>query len=127
VAGFSRRLVLETAVGDPDRWAALSGVARPERFETDAAAALGRPAVLAVRCEDHAAYGAGARARIESALRAAGRPLTVTTEKDWTKLAARWPEDLPVRVARQELVWTGTKALPALVGERLSRRREGEV
>ncbi len=123
VTGFQRRLVLDP-MERPDRgWAALSGVARPQRFEVDVAAVLGRPADLAIRCDDHATYDSPMVARITSAMRDTGSPTTVTTAKDWIKLKDVWPRDLPVLVAAQELVWTGAKALPDLVRERLEDRR----
>ncbi|RKZ18997.1 hypothetical protein DRQ50_02985 [bacterium] len=122
VTGFVRRLVLDPAPVTGAPWAALSGVARPLRFEEDATAVLGRPPELAIRCDDHSGYGAALLNRITGALRAAGAPCTVTTRKDWTKLAPSWPEDLPVIVADQDLSWTGKQTLPAMVGERLDNR-----
>jgi len=125
VTGFRRELALVRLDGGAGaapadgRWAALSGIARPERFEAGAAAVLGGPPRLAVRCVDHAPYGADLLARVVAAVRAAGAPLTVTTEKDWIKLADRWPADLPLAVARLTVRWTGARHLPDLVGELL--------
>lgn len=129
VAGFARDLVLAAPDGAPlarpadGPWAAVSGIARPERFEAGVAALLGREAALAVRCTDHAPYGPALLARVVAAVRGAGAPLTVTTEKDWIKLAGRWPADLPLAVARLTVRWTGGRALPDLVGERLANAR----
>lgn len=120
VAGFGRRLVLPGMPAGSGDWAALSALARPERFEDDAATALGRPPLFAVRCDDHSPYSEALLERITSALREAGSPCTVTTRKDWTKLAGLWPGDLPVVVGDQETLWTGTPTLPELVGERLA-------
>lgn len=126
VAGFIRRLVLTPNPAPQTPWAGLSGVARPERFEADAARTLGRPPALIIRCDDHARFGDAVLDRIIRALRQAGSPCTVTTRKDWTKLAGKWPDDLPVAVADQELEWTGTRTLPELVGERLEKRVAAE-
>ena len=68
--------------------------------------------------------GRGVRRRVWRELRAAGSPVTVTTEKDWIKLRDGWPEDLPVAVAVLELRWTGARTLPDLVGERCDACRE---
>ena len=89
------------------------------------AALLATPARLAIRCADHAPYDGRLRRRIEAAIRQAGAPLTVTTEKDWIKLRAHWPADLPLAVARLQVRWTGRRPLPALVGERLVRPQGG--
>ncbi|MBE0564557.1 MAG: tetraacyldisaccharide 4'-kinase, partial [Krumholzibacteria bacterium] len=124
VAGFEREVTVAGADGHPVQrprsgWAAVSGLARPASFERTVAAALGGPPVLSIRCTDHAPYGRQLLARVTGALRGAGAPLAVTTEKDWVKLAAVWPDDLPVAVARLDVRWTGRRALPDLVGERL--------
>jgi tetraacyldisaccharide-1-P 4'-kinase len=125
VAGFVRRLRLEgAAAADDGPWAALSGIARPGRFERGVAAVRGTPPTLAVRCADHEPYRAGVRRRVWRELRAAGSPVTVTTEKDWIKLRDGWPADLPVAVAVLELRWTGARTLPDLVGERCDACRE---
>jgi len=124
VSGFQRRLSLYDGRGTatpPPRgapWAALSGIARPWAFEASAAALCGGPPLLAIRCADHAPYDAALRARIGAAIARVGAPLTVTTEKDWIKLQAVWPLELPVAVARLEVRWTGARTLPDLVGER---------
>jgi len=119
VAGFARELHLEGDLSTGAPWIALSGIARPEPFEDGVTASLGREPDLAIRCRDHADYTGRLGGRLAAAVRAAGSLPTVTTAKDWIKLRTVWPADLPVVVARQELVWTGKKALPALVGERL--------
>ena len=119
VAGFTRGLHLEGDLPAGAPWIALSGIARPEAFEAGVTAALGREPDLAVRCRDHADYSGRLGARVAAEARAAGGLPTVTTAKDWIKLRTVWPADLPVVVARQDLVWTGKKALPALVEERL--------
>jgi hypothetical protein len=44
------------------------------------------------------------------------------TAKDWIKLKEWWPDDLPALLALQDVAWTGAKALPDLVEERLGLR-----
>lgn len=71
---------------------ALSGIGRPEKF-----AATLRDAGATIAAEqahgDHHAYG---QADVAAALAAAREhsALIATTEKDWTKLAPLWPEDV---------------------------------
>ena len=131
VAGFVRELTLVNAAGEPwdplpqQPWLGLSGIARPARFEAGVEALLGRPALLAIRCADHASYAGRLRRRIVAAVRREGAPLTVTTEKDWIKLREDWPADLPLAVARLRVRWTGRRPLPALVGERLAQPEGG--
>lgn len=125
VAGFVRELTLVNRAGEPwdplpePPWLALSGIARPARFEAGVAAFLQGPALLAIRCADHAPYAGRLRQRIVAAVRQVGSPLTVTTEKDWIKLRDHWPADLPLAVARLRVRWTGRRPLPELVRERL--------
>ncbi|MFO7607757.1 MAG: tetraacyldisaccharide 4'-kinase [Candidatus Krumholzibacteriia bacterium] len=124
VAGFVRELMVAAPDGGPVAvpaagWAALSGLARPAGFEQGAQAELGTAPVLCLRCADHARYEERLLARVAAILRRAGRPLAVTTQKDWVKLETIWPADLPVAVARLDVRWTGGRALPDLVGERL--------
>src|SRR5690606_25304878 len=124
VTGFVRRLVVTAPEGGPVAvpaagWAALSGLARPAGVEQGAQAELGLAPVLCLRCADHARYEARLLAKVTAILRRAGRPLAVTTGKDWVKLRTIWPADLPVAVARLDVSWTGGRALPELVGARL--------
>lgn len=127
VTGFVRDLRITGVDGEPrsladGSWAALSGIARPGRFEDGVAALTGAPPVLAVRCADHEAFRRTTRERIFAALREAGRPATIMTAKDWIKLNEWWPQDLPALLALQDVRWTGAKALPDLVRERLELR-----
>ncbi|MCP4572022.1 MAG: tetraacyldisaccharide 4'-kinase [bacterium] len=122
VAAFVRELRLEREVAAGTPWLALSGIARPESFERGAAEALDREPAVAIRCRDHADYEGRLGERVLGAVRAVAGAITITTAKDWIKLRSIWPADLPVVVARQELVWHGKTTLPALVGERLSIR-----
>jgi tetraacyldisaccharide 4'-kinase len=127
VTGFTRNLRLAATDGRPAGepaapWAALSGIARPERFESAVGDRMGRAPLLAIRCADHEAFGHRTRQRIFGALRAAGRPAVIMTAKDWIKLKEWWPDDLPALLALQDVAWTGAKALPDLVEERLGLR-----
>jgi tetraacyldisaccharide-1-P 4'-kinase len=123
VLSFARRLRLDRAVAAGTPWLAVSGIARPEPFEADAAAVLGCAPRSVVRCRDHADYDRRLRELVLAEVRRAGDVLTVTTAKDWVKLRRFWPGELPVAVAGQDLAWTGKKALPELVGERLDACR----
>ncbi|MBU2503010.1 tetraacyldisaccharide 4'-kinase [bacterium] len=129
VAAFARRPVLGggtipgLAVQDGP-WAALSGIARPEPFETAAAAAVGSEPALVIRCRDHEPFGPGVRGRILAAVRRCGAASVVCTAKDWIKLEGGWPGDLNGVVLDQRLEWTSEPALPELIRKRrsLSRR-----
>ncbi len=107
-------------------YATLAGIARPERFERDCTRLVGNPPALAVRCDDHARYGAA----LVNAAVAAGAELNIslwlTTAKDLIKLRS---EDfpLPITAVRQRLVWHGTQTLPDLVEERLAQEDGGAV
>jgi|GEM_PF-769890 len=139
VATFRRELKLVPGGQEPGtsgearRAAVLSGIARPEAFEESLAGTLGTQPVLAIRCGDHVRYAPRLVATIAAAVRSAGADELVTTSKDWVKLQAFWPEDIPVRVAELVIRWGQATALPALVGERLAEfngpkaRRAGPV
>jgi tetraacyldisaccharide-1-P 4'-kinase len=126
VVRFQRRLTLERPSGPAPEGsvsgcaALLSGIARPEGFESSVTGMLEDPAVLAVRCGDHAEYGPRVVARIIAAVRRAGADFLVTTAKDWVKLEPFLPAGLEVLVTDLSIVWEDGKALPALVRERLA-------
>jgi tetraacyldisaccharide 4'-kinase len=131
VAGFTRRDFLQdvgrgllpagAGVG------LVCGLARPQRFEETAARLLDRAPLLSVRCADHCRYGDAVLDRVLSAGRDEGVTAWLTTTKDWVKLAPRWPHGLPVAVAAQDVAWTGAKALPDLVEERLGMLAGGDA
>ena len=128
VATFVRRGVLGSGT-HPGRtvadgpWVAISGIARPEPFESAAAAAVGSEPILAIRCRDHEPFGPAVRDRILASVRGSGSPSVVCTAKDWIKLEAAWPGDLNGVVLDQLLEWTSEPALPDLIRERRSSPR----
>ncbi|MBK9473442.1 MAG: tetraacyldisaccharide 4'-kinase [bacterium] len=126
VAGFARTYRLQ--LPEPARTGAavlLSGIARPAAFEAEAVRLLGRPAALAIRCRDHESYDGRCLVRIDKLLDAAGADLVVTTAKDQVKLAPLWGRRPPLAVLEMRVSWTGDKALPELVRERLDVVRRG--
>lgn len=126
VAGFSRRSRLTGAAPAADGGVALlSGIARPEPFEQQAAAQLDRAPALAIRCRDHEPYDGRMLARIETLLAEAGVASVVTTAKDHVKLGPVWGDRPPLRVLTLQVSWEGMTALPELVRERLDAVRRG--
>jgi len=125
VATFSRRLELRNPQGADDgvspdtKWAALAGIARPDRFERGVTDLMGRKPHLVVRPGDHVDYTPRYSARIAAALDQAGADLLVTTAKDWVKLSSYWDSKRPVRIADLGIAWGHDTTLPELVGERL--------
>jgi len=107
-----------TAVREPPQPALVSGIARPDKFEDGARNLLAAEPKLAVRLADHTTYGPRLVARVCRALAAAGCASLVTTEKDWIKLAAFWPADVPAFVIDLKIVWGKGETLPDLVRER---------
>lgn len=105
-------------------WAALSGIARPGPFVSEAGRLMGRPADLAIRLADHQRYDRALAERILGAFRRSGAACLVTTDKDWIKLQGLWPASLPVVRVVQDLAWGHAEALPALVRERWQEHRE---
>jgi tetraacyldisaccharide 4'-kinase len=112
----------ETA-GSPQAAALVSGIARPEKFETEAGGLLASPARLAVRLADHQPYGPGLSDRLQRHMHGARCDALVTTAKDWIKLAPFWPGGIPAHVVEMGISWGDDQALPALVGERLQSAR----
>ena len=125
VTGFARRMEIVgvSAAEAPEgalRVGLVSGLARPEGFERGCAGVLPIEPVLAVRCRDHCDYDSGLLARVLTAGDDLGVQSWLTTEKDWVKLQALWPDGVPIAVARLTVGWTGdAKTLPDLVEERL--------
>jgi tetraacyldisaccharide 4'-kinase len=73
----------------------VAGIARPDLFEADIAAA-GWTIAGAMRFRDHHRFGARDIARIGAAARAAASAIILTTEKDAVRLAACALGDLPI-------------------------------
>jgi len=80
----------------PARPFLLSGIARPERFQGDVTARVGRVCGAAA-FPDHHPYSAADMAGVEARARAAGADAIVTTAKDAVRLP---PSSLPVLVLR---------------------------
>ena len=125
VVTFQRRLTLRGPGGEtaPDlsgkRPAVLSGIARPEAFESSLGRVMENEPILAVRCGDHARYAPRLVAEISGAVRGAGADFLVTTAKDWVKLEPFWGDAVPVLVADLQISWGSGKTLSAMVEERL--------
>lgn len=124
VGTFARSLRLVAPLGegpaDPELpWAAVSGIAHPERFEAGARTMLSGQLRLAVRGGDHQRYDPAIVGRIGEEMRKAGAELLVTTAKDWVKLAPLWPVGRPARVVDLDLAWGKRNALPDWIEERV--------
>ena len=102
----------------------VCGIGNPDAFFAD----------LRQRCDvvserrfgDHHDYDAADLKRIVADARAAGAEVVVTTGKDWTKLRALWPGDLPAVVTSQELRFAGEGDERALLDLVLERVGAGE-
>ncbi len=124
VTGFRREFRWAAgAAPKASRVALLSGIARPQAFERTAAGMLPSPPALALRCPDHAAYEGGLLRRIRQECDAARIEAVVVTEKDRVKLDACWSDGPELHVLEMNVRWTGERALPDLVGERLDAVR----
>ena len=129
VATFTRHLSLRdprdgSVVGTPEgRFAVLSGIARPEAFETALQKIMIRQPVLSVRLGDHADLLPSHTSGIMIAVKDAGADFLVTTAKDWVKLEPFWSHGPKVLVADLEIRWGNGKTLPELVGECLGALR----
>ena len=129
VASFSRHLSLRDSRGGSTvetpagPCAVLSGIARPEAFETALLKIMERVPVLSVRCGDHADYTPRGVGRIIHAVNESGAEFVVTTAKDWVKLEPFWSDGPRVLVADLEIRWGHGKTLPELVGEHLGALR----
>lgn len=122
VLAFRRRTALAPAdrPADGEPWAALSGVARPGRFEADCARLCGRPPALAVRLDDHARYDRRLLARILAAGRERGVRRWLSTAKDGVKLVSLWPDEAPpLGLVSLEPVWEGDASPERVVLELL--------
>ncbi len=125
VATFERRLSLRhcRVLGDSatmhPNWAGLSGIAHPETFEKSAARIVGTPPALMIRCGDHVRYTRHLVQRILQMIKRDRAEQLVTTAKDWVKLEALWPDDIPVVVADLEILWGIKNTLPDLIEERV--------
>jgi len=92
----------QTPAPPEGRFAALSSVGRPHRFE-ESLRAHGVALGLALRFPDHHRYRRSDVVRIEGILASRGIDRVVTTEKDWVKLREIGPPRAKLRVARLEL------------------------
>jgi tetraacyldisaccharide 4'-kinase len=130
VTRFQRRITLhapqDDSPADPTvgRAALLSGIARPESFETSLKELLDREPVLAVRCGDHVQYTPRLVACIIQAVKDTQADFLVTTAKDWIKLEPFWPVSQKILVTDLTIRWGRDKTLPELVGERLDIFRD---
>ncbi|MGL5363035.1 MAG: tetraacyldisaccharide 4'-kinase [Bosea sp. (in: a-proteobacteria)] len=95
---------------------ALSGIGRPEKFEATLAT-TGAKIVASQRFGDHHAYSANDIANVMASAKTHAAQI-VTTEKDWTKLAALWPtaERARVTVLPVTLAFDAPDALASLLG-----------
>ena len=90
----------------PKNWALVSGIARPEKFETAAVDLLTEPVVLSIRCRDHEKYSRRLLRSVLATMDETGSEGLVTTAKDWVKLSRLWQDPRPVMVLEMELEWT---------------------
>jgi tetraacyldisaccharide 4'-kinase len=124
VVPFRRRLSwpADEAFAAQPPYGIVSGLARPEPFEQACVRQLRRDPELIVRFADHCPYTPHDVRWLQDTGRQAGVTAWVTSGKDWVKLQADWPVELPVAVPQLEIVWPVEKTLPDLVEERLSKR-----
>ena len=125
VFSFGRKVKLRPVRGQvkdgvEHRWALVSGIARPHRFEAGASESLDQPVVLSLRCQDHVDYSKPLLAKIVRQMDSAGATALVTTAKDWIKLAALWQDPRPVMVLDMELFWDKENALNQWLVERIN-------
>jgi tetraacyldisaccharide 4'-kinase len=126
VVTFQRRLLLPTAWTNqqPGRYALVSGIAKPDRFEAACSHLVGRPPTLVARFDDHHRYR---RRDVERLQRAASRlrvDLWLTTEKDWLKLGPQWHGDVGAAPVALSIEWGARKTLPDLIEERWRGSKE---
>ena len=93
-----------------------------EPFEQACHRQLRRDPELIVRFADHCPYTPHDVRWLQDTGRKAGVNAWVTSGKDWVKLKADWPAELPVAVPQLEIVWPAEETLPDLVEERLLER-----
>jgi tetraacyldisaccharide 4'-kinase len=94
--GVPRTFTGESVVVPPEsRVFLVSGIARPERFFSDVAAA-GWHVVGTLAFRDHHQFDAGDVARITKAARSAAAAIVLTTEKDAVRLETQTLGDLPI-------------------------------
>jgi tetraacyldisaccharide 4'-kinase len=101
-----RRLETEERI-DPDalrgeRMFAVSGIARPERFDA-ALRAIGLAPAAVLEFPDHYPYPERSLAKLAASADAAGAAAIVTTEKDAVKLAGRLPAPVSARILVLEI------------------------
>jgi len=129
VSTFSRTAALSathaTAPVPGGDWAVLSGIARPVAFEQAAGRLIGRDPLLAIRADDHQAYGPNLADRIATAVTAAGADSLLTTAKDWIKLENFWTAAIPVWTAELSIHWGQKNALPDLIRQRIALSGSG--
>jgi tetraacyldisaccharide 4'-kinase len=86
--------------------AALSGIARPSRFE-QSLVERGFDVRLSIRYPDHFRYDRHEIRRVDEILARRGIVRLVTTEKDWVKLKEVGPPSVDLLITRLELQITG--------------------
>lgn len=106
-------------------WGAVSGIARPESFESMCTEIMGEEPRLLARFDDHHTYRHRDVKGLLDAGRKAGVTTWLTTRKDWVKLVVLWSPDIPLLVVDLEIVWEGEKTLPDLVEERFLKAAVG--
>lgn len=125
VFAFSRRQEVRwTGSENTDRekprtWGLISGIARPEGFEKQAAAVLPGELAAGARCPDHAPYDRDLLCRILAAMDEQGVDAIATTAKDWVKLEPIWEDPRPVVVLDLHLIWRHENALGRWLAERV--------
>jgi tetraacyldisaccharide 4'-kinase len=123
--GAPRRLAAprETVVVPPaSRVFVVAGIARPDRFVADVAAA-GWDITGVLQFRDHHRYDARDVARIAAAARAKGSAIVLTTEKDAVRLTACDLGDLPIASVPLDVGVEPADTFRAWLFERLANRQ----
>jgi tetraacyldisaccharide 4'-kinase len=106
---------------------ALSGIARPRRFETDLSA-LGVRVAAARHFPDHHRFRTRDLEEAVAAARSVSAEVLVTTEKDLVRIAAAFPPGAPPLYAlAQRLLPAGSPGLLGFVLDRLAALRGGAL
>jgi len=113
-------------VDSSTRWALLSGIARPEKFENSARELLEGSLVLSVRCKDHARYGKALLKTIRREMDSTEAGALLTTAKDWVKLSSVWDDPRPVVVLDMKLQWAEKNALHQWLVKRVGELKNGQ-
>ncbi|MBU8871995.1 MAG: tetraacyldisaccharide 4'-kinase [Gemmatimonadales bacterium] len=125
VVVFRRRMKLRDSqsqsdvLSTPFSWVGLSGIAHPIAFERGVMRAVGSCPAVVIRCSDHVRYTPDLVRSVLLEMKKSGAKSLVTTAKDWVKLEALWPEDVPLVVADLDIWWGDRNALPDIIEERV--------